>query len=852
MAICMVRSQAVARREPAYESWVMGPIATLGAGFPNSAGLDDSTTPANFFSWAQEIETHLYGYYMASRDAEEEGEEEQREGTNVTEDTVSMMERDRYSDGRRRVAEDADRGEGPVRPPLIPVLGVKGDATNLHLGHGMLREISAQHEAMSVQNRLVSTCALVTILRYMMAELSQTLDVADAIARTREADTDTVEVHLDEEDDEHLLMQAYLLTDGKGTMEQRWTRAITRLHKELLGQDVALQRVHVRMLQEGIPPLINAESGPWVAQLQALFVALGADAGGRVTTVEGADLDWLQSWVNELSAFIPGFLSEPSPVPLDSQSTAAGEGNMPMMDHDLDKLLEDELSEEHWQDQRRREEDEERRRLAAHEELQEREMAELKADARAYREWEQDQVRQEVLAARPPHKRRCVLAVEAASGSGDHPRILHTLALDVPLTGEPVSLTIRARMEADPENVSTVQVESEPGPPIGPGQKAVNNDTGGVIGAFGELEFKDYEAIYAKWRDGVLTVEEIECQYGREVAEMVQAQHVVAQAEDQSLERLRETGPPPLDDRELSPMMQEGKPKPDFPFFESMYGQWKMGLRTDGNIQAAFGEQWLGLFRTWRVGGLDSIRGQLGQILQTTAENEGDSVAIPRDELPSTEGMALSSRISYSVVKQVHERWLRGLLRDETVNEIYGATWLQMFRRMRDEGVERCRHELSNMVVWDAQELLDICGAGDGHGEASGVENVGTEGEEGKLWLSGEEAEAEAEEAPLHEVLSQADLPGPIGDFPSMKSLVAASRLLVQTKIAGGQTIYKQKGSAEAIARVLAGASGEITDAFALFALSLLGGNALRELNKSCAKNETKALSQVLQSRNRR
>ncbi|CAE7690532.1 CNOT8, partial [Symbiodinium microadriaticum] len=89
----------------------------------------------------------------------------------------------------------------------------------------------------------------------------------------------------------------------------------------------------------------------------------------------------------------------------------------------------------------------------------------------------------------------------------------------------------------------------------------------------------------------------------------------------------------------------------------------------------------------------------------------------------------------------------------------------------------------------------------------------------GKLWLSGEEAEAEAEEAPLQE----ADLPGPIGDFPNMKSLVAASRLLVQTKIAGG-------------------ASGETTDAFALFALSLLGGSALRELNESCAKNETKVV----------
>ncbi|CAE6937961.1 CAF1-10 [Symbiodinium natans] len=90
-----------------------------------------------------------------------------------------------------------------------------------------------------------------------------------------------------------------------------------------------------------------------------------------------------------------------------------------------------------------------------------------------------------------------------------------------------------------------------------------------------------------------------------------------------------------------------------------------------------------------------------------------------------------------------------------------------------------------------------------------------------KLWLSGEDAEAEADEVPLHEVLSQAEVPGPVGDLPSMKGLVSAARLLTQAKVAGG-------------------ASGEISDTFALSALSLLGGKALRELNESCAKNETK------------
>ncbi|CAE7340977.1 unnamed protein product, partial [Symbiodinium pilosum] len=77
-----------------------------------------------------------------------------------------------------------------------------------------------------------------------------------------------------------------------------------------------------------------------------------------------------------------------------------------------------------------------------------------------------------------------------------------------------------------------------------------------------------------------------------------------------------------------------------------------------------------------------------------------------------------------------------------------------------------------------------------------------------KLWLSsGEEPEAEADDPPLPDVLSQAEVSGPIGDLPNMKGLVAAAKLLVQTKIAGG-------------------ASGEISDAFALFALSLLRGKA--------------------------
>ena len=41
---------------------------------------------------------------------------------------------------------------------------------------------------MSQQNRLLSTIALVTMLRYVMCDLAQTVEIAEAVARTRHRD----------------------------------------------------------------------------------------------------------------------------------------------------------------------------------------------------------------------------------------------------------------------------------------------------------------------------------------------------------------------------------------------------------------------------------------------------------------------------------------------------------------------------------------------------------------------------------------------------------------------------------------------------------------------------------------
>ena len=99
-----------------------------------------------------------------------------------------------------------------------------------------------------------------------------------------------------------------------------------------------------------------------------------------------------------------------------------------------------------------------------------------------YRACREDDQLQQAMRAResPSAKRRCVLSLEAASGSTDVPRVVHTLALDVPTNGDAVTLLIRATMEPAPEDVSTQRVDSpgrEPNP-AAPVTALVDNASG--------------------------------------------------------------------------------------------------------------------------------------------------------------------------------------------------------------------------------------------------------------------------------------------------------------------------------------------------------------------------------------
>ncbi|CAK9076270.1 ANK_REP_REGION domain-containing protein, partial [Durusdinium trenchii] len=101
----------------------------------------------------------------------------------------------------------------------------------------------------------------------------------------------------------------------------------------------------------------------------------------------------------------------------------------------------------------------------------------------------------------------------------------------------------------------------------------------------------------------------------------------------------------------------------------------------------------------------------------------------------------------------------------------------------------------------------------------------------GKLWAVGEEPEGDANSTEsLQEILNQVDL-GPVGHFDSMKSLVAAARLLVQAKIAGGDTTTSSRRVNRPEDRLGAPADSA-NGALALYVLTLLDAKARERINQ--------------------
>ena len=125
------------------------------------------------------------------------------------------------------------------RTALGPELAEGSQLPDQWLPASMVGDICRTHEGMSTVNRGISTLALMTVLRFLAQELTQTIQQADTIARSREVGRRHGEP---EEDDTELLlqvgmsapspmvedvtsfMQGFFHTDGHGSLQQRWTR----------------------------------------------------------------------------------------------------------------------------------------------------------------------------------------------------------------------------------------------------------------------------------------------------------------------------------------------------------------------------------------------------------------------------------------------------------------------------------------------------------------------------------------------------------------------------------------------------------------------------------------------------
>ena len=235
--------------------------------------------------------------------------------------------------------------------------------------------------------------------------------------------------------------------------------------------------------------------------------------------------------MGELGCFIPGLQLHPVPQMIDTQINVS-----------IDELLQDE--EEEWNRRAALEaqQEEEEAFRAAREQLEDQELQHLAEEARQYREWEQAQTEQSLRRSAlevPASKRRCVLTMEVATGSGDSPRRIQTLGYDLPTDGGPLTFTIRAQLEETPSEVPTQLVpeapdgeaceeEAELDPPkersdaAPEGSLQVQRPTQADL--LGLLDFAEYEAIYDRWRKGELTQGDITEQFGTDVAEMEQSE----------------------------------------------------------------------------------------------------------------------------------------------------------------------------------------------------------------------------------------------------------------------------------------------------------------------------------------
>ncbi|CAE7196588.1 unnamed protein product [Symbiodinium sp. CCMP2592] len=397
----------------------------------------------------------------------------------------------------------------------------RGD-TVIGAGHAFLptatQDLILDHfRRMSDYNRLLLTTTFVEMLRYVMAEVSNLMHQGTLTGRLEEGEV--VEVTLDpsdeEPDPEHdgsTLMQRYIRNGPAAANEERWVRAVMRLQKELGSQPKVIRNANIRRVRQALPAC-----EPWSEpegrreQLRALLVAMTAEDAGEGT----ADNMWLASWSNELEHFLPGTAfnlgvlpaSEPVAVESDSGPTIIEEGHREVEVTQPDAVLDDPTNEQ--------------------EALREQECMLLQQQAADFQRWERDLLRRELAKKESPAKK----ARTCCRGSGGRLRKWGQTAYH---SETALKLTITARMEPAPEEVSTVDANGGEGTAT-----SVRGECNTLPNALQLMEFEDFEQLYREWKAGRFSTEQVAAAHGQDVAELLVTHDLVENMDDDTEALLR-------------------------------------------------------------------------------------------------------------------------------------------------------------------------------------------------------------------------------------------------------------------------------------------------------------------------
>ncbi|CAE7340641.1 unnamed protein product, partial [Symbiodinium microadriaticum] len=247
LALAMLRQRTIERGDEDYQRWARRTLRLLGAGLEPNEHASQERTPPDFYRWSRRVEWFMHSNYLQEHH---------------TGDETSMMDRDRYrkTTGKQwvwRTAVSSERasgsGDNPVLSPAVSPTSThrvggfdlpdpqqpmtqqqavttwkyllfdrwafsppeaRGVIPTTWLPHDTLQDVSAHLATMNQHNLLVLTTGLITMIRYPMAELSQSLDMAQVVLNTQSGEP-TVDIDAEDEEDEVDLMQSFWETGGR-------------------------------------------------------------------------------------------------------------------------------------------------------------------------------------------------------------------------------------------------------------------------------------------------------------------------------------------------------------------------------------------------------------------------------------------------------------------------------------------------------------------------------------------------------------------------------------------------------------------------------------------------------------